>query len=59
MTNLSYIAPFFIVTDIKAAVAFYMDKLGFETRFIGPEDDPFFCHCRPRADLYYAEGCCP
>jgi uncharacterized glyoxalase superfamily protein PhnB len=42
MTNLTYVAPFFIVADVKVAVAFYMEELGFETRFIGPEDEPFF-----------------
>ncbi len=42
MANLTYVAPFFIVTDIKTAIAFYMNKLGFETRFVGPEGAPFF-----------------
>jgi catechol 2,3-dioxygenase-like lactoylglutathione lyase family enzyme len=30
MPNLTYIAPFFIVADLKASVSFYVDKLGFE-----------------------------
>jgi catechol 2,3-dioxygenase-like lactoylglutathione lyase family enzyme len=42
MTNLSYISPFLIVTNLKASVAFYVDKLGFEIRYIGPDDDPFW-----------------
>jgi catechol 2,3-dioxygenase-like lactoylglutathione lyase family enzyme len=42
MANLTYVAPFFIVADLKAAVAFYTEKLGFEVRFIGPEGDPFW-----------------
>jgi catechol 2,3-dioxygenase-like lactoylglutathione lyase family enzyme len=42
MTNLSYISPFFIVTNLKASVSFYVDKLGFEIRYIGPDDDPFW-----------------
>ena len=42
MTNLTYISPFFIVKSLKNSVAFYVDKLGFEVRFIGPDDDPFF-----------------
>ena len=42
MPNLSYIAPGFIVTDVNTAVSFYTGKLGFELRFIGPDDDPFF-----------------
>lgn len=42
MPNLTYIAPSFIVEDLKASVTFYVDKLGFEVRYIGPDDDPFF-----------------
>ena len=40
--NLTYVAPFFIVADIKPSVAFYIDKLGFQTLFMGPEGDPFY-----------------
>jgi catechol 2,3-dioxygenase-like lactoylglutathione lyase family enzyme len=37
------IAPFFIVRDVPAALAFYRDKLGFDITFQGPtEDDIFF-----------------
>jgi catechol 2,3-dioxygenase-like lactoylglutathione lyase family enzyme len=42
MSNLTYIAPFFIVADIKKSVSFYVGQLGFELRYMGPEDDPFF-----------------
>jgi catechol 2,3-dioxygenase-like lactoylglutathione lyase family enzyme len=42
MANLTYISPSFIVTDLKTSVAFYTDKLGFEIRHIGPDDDPFW-----------------
>jgi catechol 2,3-dioxygenase-like lactoylglutathione lyase family enzyme len=42
MTNLTSISPFFIVTSLKASVSFYVDKLGFETRHIGPADDPYW-----------------
>jgi catechol 2,3-dioxygenase-like lactoylglutathione lyase family enzyme len=43
MANLVFISPFFIVESLKTSVAFYVDKLGFEIRFIGPDDDaPFF-----------------
>lgn len=42
MANLTYISPFFIVTSLKTSVSFYVDKLGFEVRYMGPEDDPFF-----------------
>jgi catechol 2,3-dioxygenase-like lactoylglutathione lyase family enzyme len=36
------IAPFFIVRDARAALAFYRDKLGFEITFQGPEPDDIF-----------------
>jgi catechol 2,3-dioxygenase-like lactoylglutathione lyase family enzyme len=42
MTNLTYISPFFIVKNLKTSISFYVDKLGFEVRYIGPEDDPYF-----------------
>jgi catechol 2,3-dioxygenase-like lactoylglutathione lyase family enzyme len=42
MTNLTYISPSFIVSDLKASIAFYVDKLGFEVLFIGPDGDPFW-----------------
>ena len=42
MTKLTYIFPFFIVTNLKTSVSFYVDKLGFETRYIGPDDNPYW-----------------
>jgi catechol 2,3-dioxygenase-like lactoylglutathione lyase family enzyme len=37
------IAPFFVVRDVPAALAFYRDRLGFDITFQGPsEDDIFF-----------------
>jgi catechol 2,3-dioxygenase-like lactoylglutathione lyase family enzyme len=42
MSNLAYISPFFIVSSLKDSVSFYVDKLGFELRYIGPGDNPFF-----------------
>jgi catechol 2,3-dioxygenase-like lactoylglutathione lyase family enzyme len=36
------IAPFFIVRDVPAALAFYRDRLGFEVTFQGPEPDDIF-----------------
>jgi catechol 2,3-dioxygenase-like lactoylglutathione lyase family enzyme len=42
MPDLTYIAPGFIVTNLETAVSFYTDKLGFEVRYIGPDDGPFF-----------------
>jgi catechol 2,3-dioxygenase-like lactoylglutathione lyase family enzyme len=42
MSNLTYISPCFIVTSLKTSVSFYVDKLGFEVRHIGPDDHPFW-----------------
>jgi len=39
---LNCMAPFFIVKDVKAAVAFYRDKLGFEVLYQGPSEDDIF-----------------
>ena len=36
MSNLTYIMPCFIIADLKISVSFYVDKLGFEVRYIGP-----------------------
>jgi catechol 2,3-dioxygenase-like lactoylglutathione lyase family enzyme len=36
------IAPFFIVRNVPAALAFYRDKLGFDIIFQGPEPDDIF-----------------
>ena len=42
MTNLTYVSPFFIVTSLKISVSFYVDKLGFEVRYIGPDGEPYW-----------------
>ncbi len=42
MANLTFISPSFIVASLTASVSFYVDKLGFEVRYIGPDDDPFW-----------------
>jgi catechol 2,3-dioxygenase-like lactoylglutathione lyase family enzyme len=38
----SAISPSFIVSDVEQTIAFYRDKLGFETRFQQPDQNPFF-----------------
>jgi catechol 2,3-dioxygenase-like lactoylglutathione lyase family enzyme len=44
---ISSIAPFFIVRDVPASLAFYRDRLGFDITFQGPEpDDIFFGICQ-------------
>jgi catechol 2,3-dioxygenase-like lactoylglutathione lyase family enzyme len=42
MTKLNFVSPFFIITNLKASVSFYTDKLGFEIRHIGPADNPYW-----------------
>jgi catechol 2,3-dioxygenase-like lactoylglutathione lyase family enzyme len=34
--------PFFIVSGVRLSLSFYQEKLGFETRFKEPDEDPFF-----------------
>ena len=36
------IIPFFIVSRVSAALAFYRDRLGFEITFMGPEPNDIF-----------------
>ena len=43
---LSHIAPFFIVRDVTAALAFYRDALGFHVDFQEPDREPFFAIVR-------------
>jgi catechol 2,3-dioxygenase-like lactoylglutathione lyase family enzyme len=42
VSSLGYVSPLFIVSKLKDSVSFYVDKLGFEVRYIGPLDDPYF-----------------
>jgi len=41
-TEISGIAPFFIVKNVPAALKFYRDRLGFDITFQGPSDDDIF-----------------
>jgi catechol 2,3-dioxygenase-like lactoylglutathione lyase family enzyme len=42
-TQITGIAPFFIVRSVPAALSFYRDRFGFDITFQGPsEDDIFF-----------------
>jgi len=40
--SISGISPFFVVGNVEESIAFYCDKLGFETRFREPDRNPFF-----------------
>ncbi len=41
-TEISGIAPFFIVKNVPVALSFYRDCLGFDVTFQGPSDDDIF-----------------
>jgi catechol 2,3-dioxygenase-like lactoylglutathione lyase family enzyme len=41
-TEISGIAPFFIVKNVPVALAFYRDRLGFDITFQGPRADDIF-----------------
>lgn len=41
-TEISGIAPFFIVRNVPAALQFYKDRFGFEITFQGPSEDNIF-----------------
>jgi catechol 2,3-dioxygenase-like lactoylglutathione lyase family enzyme len=40
--DITGIAPFFIVKNVPAALAFYRDRLGFDITFQGPDADDIF-----------------
>ena len=42
MTNLAYIMPCFIISDLNTSVSFYVNKLGFEILYEGPDKDPYW-----------------
>ncbi len=40
--NIKSITPFFIVSDLQASVAHYIERFGFELDFQGPPDDVYY-----------------
>lgn len=40
--NLVSISPFFIVKDLNASIAYYVERLGFQLAFMRPADDPYY-----------------
>ena len=40
--NLTSISPFFIVEDLQVSISYYVERLGFQLDFQGPEDDPYY-----------------
>jgi hypothetical protein len=51
------ISPFFIISNVDHTIAFYRDKLGFETSYQEPQREPFFAIiCRDGAHLFVKSG---
>jgi uncharacterized glyoxalase superfamily protein PhnB len=44
--TITAISPFFIVSSVDRALAFYCQKLGFQTTFQEPDRNPFFAIIR-------------
>jgi catechol 2,3-dioxygenase-like lactoylglutathione lyase family enzyme len=40
--NLTSISPFFIVKDLRVSIAYYIERLGFQLAFQGPDDDVYY-----------------
>lgn len=40
--NLVSISPFFIVKDLQASIAYYIERFGFQLDFEGPEGDVYY-----------------
>ena len=40
--NLASISPFFIVKDLQASIAYYIERFGFQLDFQGPEGGVFY-----------------
>ena len=52
--------PFFIVSHVPGSMAFYADKLGFETRYSEPAGAPFFAIVgRDGAQVFLKSGKAP
>ena len=40
--NLASISPFFIVKDLQVSISYYLERLGFQLDFQGPDDGPYY-----------------
>ena len=40
--NLASISPFFIVKDLRVSISYYIERLGFQLDFQGPDDGPYY-----------------
>lgn len=50
--NLLSISPFFIVENLQASISHYLERLGFQLDFQGPDEDPYYvlAFAQPRND---------
>jgi len=54
---LKRMCPFFIVSNVAQSIAFYRGRLGFETWYQEPDDEPFFAVVgRDGAQLFLKAG---
>jgi hypothetical protein len=40
--NLASINPFFIVENLQVSISYYIERMGFQLDFQGPEEDPYY-----------------
>ena len=40
--NLASISPFFIVENLQVSISYYIERMGFQLDFQGPETDPYY-----------------
>jgi len=40
--NLTSISPFFIVENLEKSIPYYVERMGFQLDFQGPEGDPYY-----------------
>ena len=40
--NLASITPFFIVENLQVSMSYYIERMGFQRDFQGPEGDPYY-----------------
>ena len=40
--NLASITPFFIVENLQVSISYYIERMGFQLDFQGPEGDPYY-----------------
>jgi hypothetical protein len=40
--NLIAISPFFIVEHLQASISYYIERMGFQLEFQGPDEDPYY-----------------